>query len=59
RADITLFDPNKEWVVSSRNFASKGKNTPFDGYQFKGRVMATIFAGDIVYQDDSVKVEKT
>ena len=57
RADITLFDPNKEWVVSSRDFASKGKNTPFDGYQFKGKVMATIFAGDIVYQDDSVKIE--
>ena len=58
QADITLFDPNKEWVVNSHNFASKGKNTPFDGYQFKGKVMATIFAGDIVCQDHSVRVEK-
>jgi dihydroorotase len=58
QADVSLFDPNKEWVVSSRSFASKGKNTPFDGYQFKGKTMATIFAGDIVYQDDSVKIEK-
>ncbi len=58
RADITLFDPDKEWVVSSQDFVSKGKNTPFDGYQFKGKVMATIFAGDIVCQDDSIRVEK-
>jgi len=58
QADITLFNPNKEWVVSGRDFVSKGKNTPLDGYQFKGKVMSTIYAGDIVYQDDSVRVEK-
>ena len=57
QANITLFDPNKEWVVDSRYFASKGKNTPFDGYQFKGKVMATIFGGRIAYKDDSVKLE--
>lgn len=55
-ADITLFDPNKEWIVDSRNFASKGKNTPFDGYQFKGKIMATIFGGKIAYKDDSIKL---
>ncbi len=49
QADITLFDPNKEWIVSSQDFASKGKNTPFDGYQFKGKVMATVVAGEVVY----------
>jgi len=58
QADITLFDPNKEWIVSSQNFASKGKNTPFDGYQFKGKVIATIVGGKIVYQDSSVRIEK-
>ncbi len=56
-ADITLFDPTKEWIVDSHNFASKGKNTPFDGYRFKGKIMATIFGGKIVYKDDSVKLE--
>ena len=54
QADITLFDPNKEWVVNSRDFASKGKNTPFDGYPLKGKVMITIVAGNIVYQDNSI-----
>jgi len=58
QADITLFDPSKQWLVSSQDFASKGKNTPFDGYQFKGKVVATIFAGDAVYQDDSVRIDR-
>lgn len=53
RADVTILDPGKEWIVNSRNFISKGKNTPFDGYQFKGKIMATIVAGKIVYQDTS------
>jgi len=58
QADVTLFDPDKEWVVSSQGFLSKGKNTPFDGYEFKGKVMATIVAGETVYQDDSLVIEK-
>lgn len=58
RADITIFDPNKEWVVNSQNFISKGKNTPFEGYQLKGKVMATISGGELVYQDKAIKVEK-
>jgi dihydroorotase len=53
-ANITIFDPDREWIVNSRNFASKGKNTPYDGYQFKGKVMATIANGKIVYIDDSL-----
>jgi dihydroorotase len=51
-ANITILDPDREWIVKSRNFASKGKNTPYDGYQFKGKIMATIANGRIVYTDD-------
>jgi len=54
-ANITIFDPDREWVVNSSEFASKGKNTPFDGYKFKGKVMATIVDGRAVYMDDSLK----
>jgi dihydroorotase len=53
-ANITILDLDREWIVNSRNFASKGKNTPYDGYQFKGKVMATIANGRIVYIDDSL-----
>jgi len=50
-ADITIFDPDKEWTVHSRNFASKGKNTPLEGQILKGRVITTICNGSVVYKD--------
>jgi dihydroorotase len=53
-ANITILDTDREWIVDSRNFASKGKNTPYDGYKFKGKVMATIANGKIAYIDDSL-----
>ncbi|MFC1983177.1 dihydroorotase [Chloroflexota bacterium] len=52
-ADITIFDPNKEWTVDPEKFVSKGKNTPLAGSVLKGKVMATIFQGKLVYKDDS------
>jgi dihydroorotase len=54
-ANITILDPDREWTVNSRSFASRGRNTPFDGYKFKGKVMATIARGKIVYIDDSLR----
>lgn len=56
-ADITIFDPAREWVVDTRAFASRGKNTPLEGSALKGRIMATIFQGKLAYRDDSVKLE--
>jgi dihydroorotase len=56
-ADICIFDPEKDWQVSSSSFVSKGKNTPFEGCQLKGKVMATLFSGRVVYQDISLKFE--
>jgi len=58
-ANITIFDPDREWIVDSRNFASKGKNTPYDGYKFKGKIMATIANGRIVYIDDSLVIARS
>ncbi len=52
-ADVTIFDPNLEWVVEPKNFASKGKNTPLAGESFKGKIMATIYGGKLAYKDDS------
>jgi dihydroorotase len=54
-ANITILDPEREWIVNSRNFDSKGKNTPYDGYKFKGKIMTTIASGRIVYIDDSLR----
>ena len=58
-ADVTVFDPALEWVVDTRAFASKGKNTPLAGERLKGKVMATIYQGKLVYKVDSVKLKES
>ena len=50
-ADIVLFDPDAEWEVDPRKFESKGRNTPLKGTTLKGKVMATVVAGKVVYTD--------
>lgn len=49
-ADITIIDPNAQYTIDVNQFESKGKNTPFDGWKVKGKVMRTIVAGDTVYK---------
>lgn len=49
-ADVTIFDPKKKWRFEAAQSLSKSKNTPFDGWQLQGRVVATIVGGRIVYQ---------
>jgi len=46
-ADITLIDPDAEWTVRPGDFKSKGKNSPFIGWQMKGRARAVIVGGKI------------
>jgi dihydroorotase len=48
--DLTIIDPDEEWVVSEEDFVSKSNNSPFVGRKLKGRVEATICAGKIVFQ---------
>jgi len=56
-ADVALLNPDREWLVDTRTFASKGKNTPLAGSMLKGKVMATISQGKLAYKDDSVRLE--
>ncbi len=48
-ADVTIFDPRKKWTFDAAKSLSKSKNTPFDGWQLTGKVVATIVGGRIVY----------
>jgi dihydroorotase len=48
-ADIVIIDPSTEWVVKSEKFVSKGRNTPLDGCNLKGKIIATIHKGDFVF----------
>lgn len=49
-ADITVFDPNKEYVYTKESIVSKSKNTPFIGKKLKGEVRYTIVDGNVVYK---------
>jgi dihydroorotase len=51
-ADLVLIDPDEEWLVEPQAFASRGKNTPLAGMRLRGRALATIFAGRLVYCDE-------
>ena len=50
KADIVVFDPRREYQIDVDTFASKGKNTPFDGWKVKGEVCCTLADGKIVYE---------
>lgn len=50
-ADITIIDPEKAWTVDVRKFRSKSRNSPFGGWQLKGKVTHTIVAGTVKYSD--------
>src|SRR6202046_4845630 len=49
-ADVTIFDPKKRWRFEAAKSRSLSHNTPFDGGQFTGKVVATIVGGKIVYR---------
>lgn len=53
-ADLTFIDLNKEWTIDIEKFASKGKNTPFEGYKVKGKVDTVIFGGKIVVREGEI-----
>jgi dihydroorotase len=55
-ADVVIFDPQREWTVMAAELASKGKNTPVAGLTLKGVVVATVYAGEIVYALEGVAV---
>lgn len=49
-ADLALFDLEHQKTISVENFKSKGKNTPFIGWQVYGNTLATWVDGQLVYQ---------
>ncbi|MGB9891497.1 dihydroorotase [Thermodesulfovibrio yellowstonii] len=42
QVDLILVDINKNWTVKKDKFVSLGKNTPFDGWKLKGKVLFTV-----------------
>lgn len=53
-ADIAIIDPNRTYKIDPSTFASKSKNTPFGGFQVKGKVIYTIVDGNIVVENSEL-----
>ena len=49
-ADITILDPDQTTTIQASTLRSRSKNTPFDGWQLRGGVVATIVGGRVVYR---------
>ena len=48
-ADITVINPQLNWMVNVKTFCSKGKNSPFHGWKMRGKAALTIVGGEIKY----------
>lgn len=48
-ADICIYDPDHDWQLEIPNMLSRGKNTPFEGWNFQGKVRHTIIDGRLVH----------
>lgn len=49
KANITIFDPDKIWLVKEEELASKSRNSPFIGWKLPGKIEWTIVGGKVVY----------
>src|SRR6185436_2672228 len=48
-ADVTIIDPEMTWTYRNAESRSKSRNSPFDGWEFTGRAVATIVGGRLVF----------
>jgi len=49
-ADLAVVDLNSSYVIDSKKFISKGKNTPFNGFEVYGKVCATYVDGEVKFK---------
>jgi dihydroorotase len=53
-AELAILDLERSWTVDPSRLLSLGKNTPLGGISLRGKVMATVFGGKVVFQDLSL-----
>jgi dihydroorotase len=49
--DVTVMDPDREWIFDRAQSASKSRNTPFHGWRLRGKAVATVVGGKIVWSE--------
>ncbi|HUE36504.1 MAG TPA: amidohydrolase family protein, partial [Candidatus Acidoferrum sp.] len=52
-ADVTIFDPDADWIFHVEESASKSRNSPFNGWKLKGRAVATFVGGKKVWSEQN------
>ena len=52
-ADITVFDPNLEWIYDRNESESKSRNSPFHGWTMRGKALLTIVGGKVVFREQN------
>ena len=50
-ADICIYNPNTNWIMKTEDMLSAGRNTPFEGWEFKGKVVRTLLDGKTVFSN--------
>jgi len=53
-ADLTVFDPEREYEIDPETFLSKGRATPFAGWRVKGGILLTLVGGEAAYKDENL-----
>lgn len=53
-ADVTIIDPNAQWIIDPNRFYSKSRNCPFAGWTVRGRAYLVMVGGRVKYQDGRV-----
>lgn len=51
-ADVTVFQPDREWTFQREHSASKSRNSPFHNWPLKGKPTMTIVAGKVVWREE-------
>lgn len=57
-ADVTIIDPNARWKVDASAFHSRSRNTPFDGWDVRGRAFFTIVGGRIAHRPNATATDQ-
>ena len=55
-ADVTVIDPDFVWTVDVNQFYTRGRHSPFNGRQLKGKAVLTVVDGKIVMKDGVIVV---
>ena len=53
-ADLALLDPGTQWTVAPERFLSKGRNTPFCGWELRGRAIGTVLGRKVAQIQETV-----